>query len=214
MPDFDVVFPESTEFEVTAQSQTVEYDVVPEDIVLVDVTIGAPGIPGPDGPPGPPGGAMLTGWWNYNSSTATPPGSGQIRTLGSGNPNIGDSATAYISHTTADGIAIQEGLPRPNDDEILVRDAQGNTWKAVVTSSTVTVAGVDGYSTIVGTITATTGQVKKNSRVQISLLQQPAPGPQGPPGPPGTPAQWTQMTQAAYTALPTKDPNTLYVIVG
>lgn len=94
MPDFDVVMPESTEFEVTAQSQTVEYDVVPEDIVLVDVTIGAPGIPGPPG-----------------------------------------------------------------------------------AASTV-------------------------------------PGPQGPPGPPGTPAQWTQMTQAAYTALPTKDPNTLYVIVG
>lgn len=30
----------------------------------------------------------------------------------------------------------------------------------------------------------------------------------------GAPGQWTQMTQAAYDALPTKDPNTLYVIVG
>lgn len=26
--------------------------------------------------------------------------------------------------------------------------------------------------------------------------------------------QWTQMTQAAYDALPEKDPNVLYVIVG
>lgn len=64
------------------------------------------------------------------------------------------------------------------------------------------------------------------------------PGPQGPPGPPGptgpkgdkgdtgaqgpkgdTGAQgaqgvWVQMTQAAYDALPVKDPNTLYVIIG
>lgn len=54
-------------------------------------------------------------------------------------------------------------------------------------------------------------------------------GPPGPPGPPGSPgpagsqgapgsdgtdAQWTQITQAAYDALPVKDPNTLYVIVG
>jgi hypothetical protein len=32
----------------------------------------------------------------------------------------------------------------------------------------------------------------------------------------GTPlqAKWTRMTQAAYNALPTKDPQTLYVIVG
>lgn len=45
-------------------------------------------------------------------------------------------------------------------------------------------------------------------------------GPPGPPGedggvgPQGPPGQWTQMTQAAYDALGTKDPNTLYVIVG
>lgn len=33
-------------------------------------------------------------------------------------------------------------------------------------------------------------------------------GPQGPPG------QWTKMTQAEFDALPVKDPDTLYVIVG
>lgn len=33
-------------------------------------------------------------------------------------------------------------------------------------------------------------------------------GPQGPPG------EWTQLTQAQYNAMPTKDPNTLYVIIG
>jgi hypothetical protein len=40
------------------------------------------------------------------------------------------------------------------------------------------------------------------------------PGPPGPPGPQGPPGQWVSMTQAAYDALPTKDPNTLYVIIG
>lgn len=44
--------------------------------------------------------------------------------------------------------------------------------------------------------------------------QQGPPGNIGPQGPQGLPGQWTQMTQAAYDALPTKDPNTLYVIVG
>lgn len=43
-----------------------------------------------------------------------------------------------------------------------------------------------------------------------SVVEVPGPG-MGPPGPPG---QWMQMTQAAYDALPVKDPNTLYVIIG
>ena len=38
------------------------------------------------------------------------------------------------------------------------------------------------------------------------------PGEEGPAGPPGNDAQWVSMTQAQYDALPTKDPNTLYVI--
>jgi hypothetical protein len=38
-----------------------------------------------------------------------------------------------------------------------------------------------------------------------------ATGPVGPAGPPGV---WVQLTQAAYDALGTKDPATLYIIVG
>lgn len=34
------------------------------------------------------------------------------------------------------------------------------------------------------------------------------PGPQGPPG------QWDALTQTEYNALPSKDPNTLYVIIN
>jgi hypothetical protein len=40
------------------------------------------------------------------------------------------------------------------------------------------------------------------------------PGPPGPEGPAGADAEWVQMTQAEYDALPIKDPNTLYVVVG
>lgn len=39
-------------------------------------------------------------------------------------------------------------------------------------------------------------------------------GPQGDPGPPGEDAKWASMTLAEYQALLTKDPNTLYVIIG
>ena len=39
-------------------------------------------------------------------------------------------------------------------------------------------------------------------------------GKPGPPGPPGEDAQWARMTQAEFDALPIKDPNTLYVIIG
>jgi hypothetical protein len=53
--------------------------------------------------------------------------------------------------------------------------------------------------------------------VQGSTGPQGPPGPtgqQGPPGVQGASGVWATMTQAAYTALSTKDPNTLYVIVG
>jgi hypothetical protein len=39
-------------------------------------------------------------------------------------------------------------------------------------------------------------------------------GKPGPPGPPGEDAQWARMTRAEFDALPVKDPNTLYVIIG
>lgn len=39
-------------------------------------------------------------------------------------------------------------------------------------------------------------------------------GPTGPTGPTGPSGVWVSMTQAAYDALPVKDPDTLYVIVG
>jgi hypothetical protein len=39
-------------------------------------------------------------------------------------------------------------------------------------------------------------------------------GTPGTPGPPGPQGEWTKMTQADYDALPNKDPNVLYVIIG
>lgn len=38
-------------------------------------------------------------------------------------------------------------------------------------------------------------------------------GDPGDPGPPGPQGQWDSMTQAEYEALPSKNPDTLYVIV-
>lgn len=39
-------------------------------------------------------------------------------------------------------------------------------------------------------------------------------GDKGDPGAPGQDAKWDSMTLAEYQALPTKDPDTLYVIIG
>jgi hypothetical protein len=39
-------------------------------------------------------------------------------------------------------------------------------------------------------------------------------GKPGPKGDPGEDAQWDSMTQAEFDDLPTKDPATLYVIIG
>jgi hypothetical protein len=70
VPDFEVVFPESNEFDVVSESQVVEYDVVPEDITLVDVTIGTPGPTGPASTvPGPQG---------VKGDTGPMPGDGSI----------------------------------------------------------------------------------------------------------------------------------------
>ena len=55
MPEFDVVLPVITDVEVVPESTTLDFDVVPEDILAVDVTVGAPGIVGPRGPQGIPG---------------------------------------------------------------------------------------------------------------------------------------------------------------
>lgn len=44
-------------------------------------------------------------------------------------------------------------------------------------------------------------------------IQGPA-GPQGQPGPAGAAGIWWSGTQAQYDAIPSKDPNTLYVVTG
>ena len=62
----------------------------------------------------------------------------------------------------------------------------------------------------------TTIEVSTTPQPIIEVVRQETPvveviiaeGPQGPPG------QWIQMTQAQYNALPIKDPNTLYIIIG
>ena len=61
-------------------------------------------------------------------------------------------------------------------------------------------------------ITAPEQRVRLTTPQQQVSLTIPT-GQQGPQGPPGDDAQWDAMTQDEYEALPSKDPNTLYVIV-
>jgi hypothetical protein len=51
----------------------------------------------------------------------------------------------------------------------------------------------------------------RSVNVSVPLGKQ---GIQGEPGPPGKDAEWDSMTLAEYQDLLTKDPNTLYVIIG
>jgi hypothetical protein len=63
------------------------------------------------------------------------------------------------------------------------------------------------------TVAFPSSHVTVGSSEEIEFVAGPK-GDPGPPGPPGDDAQWDKMTQAAFDALPNKDPNTLYVIIG
>ena len=67
---------------------------------------------------------------------------------------------------------------------------------------------------IVSTSPITTPIVTTGSRPVSVTVPVGKTGPQGPPGEPGADAQWARMTQADYDALPIKDPNVLYIIIG
>lgn len=68
--------------------------------------------------------------------------------------------------------------------------------------SVISLSPVDGQPT--ATVTAT---VVRTATVSLACLQGP-PGPQGPPGE----INVVELSQAEYDALPTKEPNTIYLI--
>ena len=62
-------------------------------------------------------------------------------------------------------------------------------------------------------VTVTPTQPSK-IQVTVPVGKQGVKGDKGDSGLNGADAQWAKLTQAEYDALPTKDPNTLYVIIG
>ena len=232
---------------------------------------GATGPTGATGREGPPGGAMISGWWDYNSSTNPPPSTGQLRTSPA-TTTVGQPMTLYLSSTDNDGLVWDESTVAPGD-QIRLRGTAGAVQYATATSVTVTIPGPTGYVTIVANVTSVTAQIAKNATVEVSLIKTPAAGPTGPTGPAGpltdplvanavhtntidsnppdsadiavgvslnmqgnwiygthTPTNTdhvatkgyvdartppiVMLTQAAYDALGTKDPNTLYMVSG
>jgi hypothetical protein len=192
----------------------------------------------PVDPPASPGGGLppatstQTHEWNYGGSgNATTPGDLKVNTTSSP-PNslrinltdrTGADRTAWLT-------AIRAGT--------VVTLAQGPTIATFTVSGTPSTAGSgsSAFRSMSGAwsgapITAFTGPgVAISVSVQAaapdgSVLSlaggQPVwgdtsalvgpPGPEGPQGPAGV---WWHGTQAAYDALPTKDPNTLYVVAG
>jgi len=64
------------------------------------------------------------------------------------------------------------------------------------------------------TVTVSEESVLVTAPVSKPVVIDAGKGAPGPPGKDGQDALWVSMTQAAFDALPVKDPNTLYVIVG
>lgn len=209
-------------------SPDVEVFVTVEPIATVAVVIDPPtvnvvaaGAVGPKGPVGPAGGTTVDSWWDYALPTTPPPANGEIRTTP--DPIVaGQPMTIYLSSRDRDGLYWDSSILLPGDD-LVMRGTGGALQRCTVTDDVATVAGPNGYATIQGIATQVTGQIGKNKDIEVTFVRAPTPGPQGPPGaqgPPGPPgpqgaqATWTQLTQAQYDALPVKDPNMLYVIVG
>jgi hypothetical protein len=196
----------------TTEEQTVEIIRTPYVVEIAGAPAGPSGPPGPSGvqgpqgDAGPPGGAIITGWWDYGFQTTPPPAVGSLRTAPEP-PVIGSPYTVWISATDDDGLYWRAPDIKVGDT-LRLRGTGGNIQTCQITAFAITVPGAGGYSTISTILKAATGSIVKNARVEAALIYEP------PPGPPGPPGQWTQMTQAAYDALPVKDPNTLYVIVG
>ena len=208
-------FPEIIEIQGGTPTGIVEITVPPPAIIEVTEKVGPPGpqgIQGEIGPQGPPGGAIITGWWQYNVSSSPPPSSGQVRTSPDP-PTVGSPYTVYLSASDDDGL-VWSATTVTTGDTLRLRDTAGNTQVCEITDFTRTVPGANGYATVQTILKSATGTIQKNARVEVALVYEPPPGPQGPQGIQGPPGVWTQMTQAAYDALPVKDPNTLYVIIG
>jgi hypothetical protein len=138
-------------------------------------------IQGPEGMPGPAGGALLTGWWNYNTSTTPPPISGQMRSSAAGAPAIGSNVTIWLHHTDKDGLDWSPVTSNPGD-QLIIRDKDGNTFVVTIANVVDTVSGPNGYWTITGTLDSTTGATVQKELVQVNLARKTSSIASGPAG--------------------------------
>jgi hypothetical protein len=168
----------------------------PDVIVLIAANVGAEGDTGPTGPQGPPGlqgeqgevgppgGTIISSFWDYSGSTSPPPANGQVRTT----PDpvvVGQNTTMWISNQDDNGLYYPAPTVVPGD-EVRLRGTDGTVQNFTVLDWAETVPGSTGYRTVLLNPTSLTGQIKGSSaQVEVSLIQQPEPGPPGPPGPAG-----------------------------
>jgi len=140
---------------------TVDEPDLPE---VIEVTTGIPG------PPGPPGGAMVSGYWDYDFQTVPPVASGHVRTA----PDpvvVGQPMTIYLASQDDHGLYWHVEKITPGD-QLRLRGSAGTVQVCTVESFTETDPGQpQGYATIVGTLTSSTGQIAKNAKVEVSLIR-------------------------------------------
>ena len=184
---------------------------------------GIQGVAGPQGDPGEPGGSLMSAFWTYANTTTAPPTAGQIRT------DTG-MTVLWINETDTDGMVRALGLASISPTaKIYVRASNGTSMDLQITGTP-----VDNGTYWTFPISVLTGSVTKGARTQLNFL---LPTPTGLPSG-GSTAQaltktsgadyavgWSNVvanvqgvagiwtgTQAAYDAIGTKSPTTLYFV--
>lgn len=127
------------------------------------------GVPGLQGPEGPPGGALISGYWDYQFATSPPVSAGFIRTAPAV-VAVDQPMTIYLAARDDMGFYWNTGAMGPGSS-IRLRGSGGAVQYATVTTFDITVPGPDGYATIGTILTSSTGQIAKNARVEVSLIQ-------------------------------------------
>jgi collagen triple helix repeat protein len=181
---------------------------VAEDVPLATTT-GPPGPPGPQGPPGPPGPQGPTGATGAQGLTGATGPTGPQGIQGTTGATGAQGPKGDTGATGAQGPQGPTGPPGVNP----TGNYNANSVSYNV-NDLVKVAGSE-YRCLVAYVSGPTQPPSDPTHWQVFTAAgatgpQGATGAAGPQGPPSV----VQMTQAAYDALATKDPNTLYVIVG
>ena len=141
----------------------------PVPVPLVPVIQGPAGPIGPPGPEGPPGGAMVSGWWDYDFATIPPVAAGHVRTT---DAVVGGPMTIYLAARDDAGLYWADAVIKPGD-EVRLRGSGGTIQHAEVTDFTVSVEGPEGYGTVETVLTASTGAITKNAKVEVALIREP-----------------------------------------